>query len=74
MTSGDKSVKIVDVYRPRSVNVSVPFFTEFSTLLENISNRSESIIVTGDLNIRLDRVERKNAIKFNTLLNDFGLC
>ena len=74
MTSRDESFTIVIVYRPGSVQLSMPFFTEFSTLLENISNRSESIVVTGDLNIRLDRLERPNTIKFNKRLNDFGLC
>ena len=33
----------------------------------------ESIVVTGDLNIRTDRPEHPYTIKFNKLLNDFGL-
>ena len=73
-TSRENSFIIVVVYNPGSVQVSMPFFTEFSTLLENISNRSELIVVTGDLNIRLDRLEHPNALKFNKILNDFGLC
>ena len=39
VTSRDKSFTMVVVYRLGSVQVSMPFFTEFSALLENISNR-----------------------------------
>ena len=74
VTSWDKSFTLVVVYRPESVQVYMPVFTEFFNLLENISNMSELIVVTSDLNIRLDHLEHPNTIKFNKLLNDFGLC
>jgi hypothetical protein len=68
---GTKALTVINVYRPGSKNVTAAFFVEFRALLEGISVRTEPFIVTGDLNIRLDRPSSPHTAKFVSLLSDF---
>ena len=45
----------LDIYGPDSEHVTQQFFREFSKLLTYLATLSSPIIITGDINIRLDR-------------------
>lgn len=63
---------ILAVYRLPSSSASV-FFDEFSLYLENIVMCPEPLVKPGDFNFHMDFVHSNDAIRFNKLLETFGL-
>jgi len=48
-------VSMLLIYRPGSVAVSAEFFRELSDTLDQLVTMSSTLIIAGDLNVRLDR-------------------
>jgi hypothetical protein len=48
-------------------------FDELSAMLEALATSSDPLIVTGDVNNRLDRPDDPNCKRFNELIESFGL-
>ena len=61
------------IYRPGSEHVTQQFFEELSKLLAYLATLSAPIFITGDFNIRLDRLNDPPAIQLNELLASLGL-
>ena len=72
-----RSVKLIVVYRP-PYSVAHPilpgrFFDEFSNHLETIVLSPEILLISGDFNFHLDDMANTNTMKFNEMLETFGL-
>ena len=72
-TLGATQTAVVVVYRPGSQNIGSPFFDEISRLFEMLVTYNCEIIITGDLNIHLDIARNNHTMKFNQMLECFGL-
>lgn len=57
------------IYRPGSAAVTSAFFDELSLVLEILSPRAEPLFITGDVNVRLDRVNDIHAQQFNDIIS-----
>ena len=68
VTIGSYSCTAVVIYRTGVI--SEIFFSEFSDLLDRISVLNEDVVVSGDFNIRLDRVDDVNSQIFGSILTD----
>ncbi|ESO00994.1 hypothetical protein HELRODRAFT_184333 [Helobdella robusta] len=53
---GKKTILFLAVYRPGSVPITPAFFDELTSLLEQISLLADYVILTGDLNVHLEKV------------------
>ncbi len=71
------SIKLIAIYRPpySAAHPVLPgkFFEEFSNYLEDIVLCPEILMITGDFNFHLDDTVNSNTIKFNEMLETFGL-
>ena len=54
IVSGSSSFIAAIIYRPGSAATSALFFTELSDLLDRLATFVEPILLTGDINIRLE--------------------
>ena len=63
----------VVIYRPGSERVSDQFLEDFSQMLEELTVHSCHILVVGDINIHLDKPDDVWTMKFNTIVDCFGL-
>ena len=70
ITSGSYNCSIVVIYRTGVITNT--FFSEFSDLLDRISVMNEDVVVAGDFNIRLEKLEEANTKTFGNILNDHG--
>jgi len=62
------------IYRPGSKAVSSAFFDEFAHLLENsVTYAAASLVIVGDINVHCDVPDNPATVKFNSLLDAFGL-
>ena len=66
------SFTILNVYRPPSSSVS-DFFSEFSTLLEDLVSSPSELLLTGDFNFHVDTPAQIPASSFLSLLETFNL-
>ena len=69
---GVKTIAVA-VYRPGSERVSDQFLEDFSQMLEELIVYSCHILVVGDVNIHLDKSDDVWTMKFNTIVDCFGL-
>ena len=69
---GVKTIAVA-VYRPGSERMSDQFLEEFSLMLEELIVYSCHILIVGDVNIHLDTVDDNWTMKFNTIMDCFGL-
>ena len=60
------------IYKLGPKSISADFFAKFSLLLEQFAICSGSIIISGDINIRVDQPEESASTTFNQLLADCG--
>ena len=71
------SIKLIAIYRPPycAAHPVLPgkFFEEFSNYLEDIVLCPEILLITRDFNFHLDDTVNRNTIKFNEMLETFGL-
>jgi len=65
------NVIVFSVYRTGPVTVD--FYDELTSVLELLIVHSCPVLITGDFNIHLDDPRDKDAIKFNDILDSFGL-
>jgi hypothetical protein len=70
-TSGGATCIIALLYRPGSEKIPASFFDKFTQLLGCLSSFVAPYVVTGDLNIRLDRTSHPWSVRFNDLLASF---
>jgi len=64
---------ITVLYRPGSATITQLFYDEFESLLEVLSTMSTPCVITGDLNVRLDRPDDAHCQQFNDTLAAFGM-
>ena len=57
----------------RTGTITAEFFNEFASMLELLVVYNCPVLITGDINIHLDDPHDANAIKFNGILDSFGL-
>ena len=62
---------IIVIYRPGSQAVSSVFFEELTHLLKRLSTLQ--LVLTDDMNIRLDRPDDPHTLRFNDILTSFRL-
>ncbi|XP_051797401.1 uncharacterized protein LOC127531665 isoform X3 [Acanthochromis polyacanthus] len=67
----DRPIRIITVYRPPGGNME-NFLEEFENLLEKFPE-DDSILITGDFNIKVNDMNNKHAKKFKKLLEDNNL-
>lgn len=73
ITTHAVSCVLLLIYRPGSKPATSAFFDELTSVLERLSVMSAPIVVTGDVNIRLDRPDDPLSRKFTDVLDMFGL-
>ena len=64
---------ILTVYRPPSPNLDNVFFTEFSSLLQNLVTSSYELIITGDFNFHVNNSNCPSANSFLSLIDTVDL-
>ena len=73
IVSGSSSFIAATIYRPGSVATSSLFFTELSDVLDRLATFVEPILLTGDINIRLERLTDSDTDQFIDILAVRGL-
>ena len=73
VTSGTSSCLIVVIYRPGSSAVTSAFFTELTGILDRLSTFTDPLVITGDMNIHLERTSDPDTVTFIELLAGYGL-
>ena len=73
VTFGLARITLLVVYRSGSVPPSAEFFHEIDTVASKTVVSSDILLITGDLNVRLDRPTDPHAITFSHVLNNFQL-
>lgn len=63
---------VLTIYRPGSLPPDAVFFNEFATVLERLALMSGTIVITGDINIRVDRPTDPHAQQLKELLDSYG--
>jgi len=72
VTSKGTPAIILTIYRPGSLPPTAAFFSEFTTMLERLAFMSGVVVITGDINIRLDRATDSHAVHLAELLESYG--
>ena len=68
----NRRVVLVCVYRKQEIAFSA-FHDEYSGFMDKIMNKGDCVVVVGDFNIWTNDPENKEAQKFSTLMNSYGL-
>ena len=74
LSSSGSSCLLLVLYRPGSQHVTSQFFDDLARVLEFLSNQSQQLELTGNVNIRLDRPTDSSTVRFNDLLESFALA
>ena len=65
---------IFPIYRPEPNEFTMSaFLKDFSTFLESVCVLSNEVLILGDFNIHLDKVDNSNVKHFLEILSDFNL-
>ena len=72
VSSGDMSFTLLTIHRPGSKQPTPAFSSEIMALLERVMSRAGHVFIVGDINIRFDRQSDEHAIRFTSILTDFG--
>ena len=70
-TSGQSTVVVLLIYRPGSSAVTDVFFNELTSILETLFVFKCQILISGDLNIHVEKTDDVAAVKLATLLASF---
>ncbi|ESO10482.1 hypothetical protein HELRODRAFT_183582 [Helobdella robusta] len=70
---GKRTILLLAVYRPGSVPITPAFFDELTLLLEQISLLADYVILTGDLNVHLEKVGDTHSIRLVDVFHAFNL-
>ena len=73
ITLDDVSSLLVVIYRPGSQPITPKFFDDLTTLLESLCLLSLPIIITGDLNVHIERPDDADPGRLPELPTAFGL-
>ena len=73
ITTGTSSCVAVVVYRPGSTPVTTAFYTELADLLDRLFTTADALVLSGDVNIRLERASDPAATEFCDLISGYGL-
>jgi len=73
VTSGSSSCIAILIYRPGSAVITQVFFNELSDVLDRVATLREPIVMSGDLNIRLDRADVSASRQFHDILAVRGI-
>jgi hypothetical protein len=71
---GSSSFVAVIVYRPGSAVISAAFFVEMSDVLDRLATFAEPVLLTGDVNIHLERSTDSDTGRFVEMLTARGLA
>lgn len=74
VVSGASSFIAATIYRPGSVAISASFFAEISDVLDRLATFVEPVLLTGDVNIRLERSTDSETSQFIDMLAACGLA
>ena len=69
---GSFAATIVVVYRPGSQAVQSSFYDEFASMMEVIAVRQERVFIVGDINIRFDRANDPDTVRFLDMIASYG--
>jgi len=64
---------LLTIYRPGSKPATQKFLDELSIILEILSTYRRPIVITGDINIRVERENNAMAIRFREMLVSFDM-
>ena len=64
---------LLALYRPGSASVSSLFFKEFTIILEHLSSLDSMLLIVGDFNVHVERVNDCHAISLSEVFSDFQL-
>ena len=74
---GNSTFRLAVLYRPNPTTANNldlhKFWTEFENFLSKHACCTEELILTGDLNFHLDKPNNPNTVRFNSLLDEYGL-
>lgn len=71
ITTGQSSCVVIVIYR--TGNVTNDFFRELSSLLDQLITLPDALLLVGDVNIRLERLNDPDTIQFNETITSYGL-
>src|SRR6218665_182203 len=66
-------VIVLTVYRPSTTTLTLQFYEEFASVLEDLISRNSRLLILGDFNIHLEDSVSSNSLHFSQLLAQFGL-
>src|SRR6218665_393822 len=66
-------VTVLTVYRPSTTTLTLQFYEEFASVLEDLITRNNQLLILGDFNIHLEDSVSSNSLHFSQLLAQFGL-
>src|SRR6218665_2642158 len=66
-------VTLLTVYRPSTTTLTLQFYEEFASMLEDLITRNSQLLILGDFNIHLEDSASSNSLHFSQLLAQFGL-
>jgi hypothetical protein len=72
VTSGQFASIVIVIYRPGSSAVQPAFFAELSSLFDAVAAFQETVFITGDFNIRLDRSDDHHTRQFVDVVASYG--
>jgi len=64
---------LLTVYRPSTTTLTLQFYEEFASVLEDLITRNSQLLILGDFNIHLEDSASLNSLHFSQLLAQFGL-
>lgn len=68
-----RNVLVIVFYSPGSADVNIAFFEDFDDVLENAATYACPIVILGDVNIHIQAVANSHAVRFQSLLDSYGL-
>ena len=74
VVAGYYACTVITVYHPGPDAITAAFFDELTEVLDRAATLSEPIYVIGDFNIRLERADDSNVVRFTELLAGYGLA
>jgi len=73
VTPSTSSAIIAVLYRPGSADVTANFFAEFTDFLDRLLTFSDPVMLTGDVNIHVERASDPDTVEFVDVLAAHGL-
>ena len=71
MAGSGSTVVVLLLYRPGTVGPSDIFFTELTQYLEVLALYKCQIIIAGDFNVHVEKINDPNAVRFSELVDSF---